>query len=88
MHTPGPWRRVRVDTPDYYTDQIEVTGGRIASVTGWSNFGARCPITDANARLIKHAPDMAEALRALFAWADIMGGWDAPCWERARSQQS
>ena len=61
MHTPGPWRRVRVETPEYYTDQIEVTGGHIASVTGWSDFGARCPITDPNARLIEHAPDMADA---------------------------
>jgi hypothetical protein len=27
---------------------------------------------------------MAAALDSLFAWADQMGGWDAPCWEQAR----
>ena len=36
------------------------------------------------ARLIEHAPDLAEALNDLLAWAGIMGGWQAPCWERAR----
>ena len=43
MHTPGPWRRVPIETPGYYIDQIEVAEGHIASVPGWSRFGARCP---------------------------------------------
>ena len=74
MHTPGPWRRVRVETPDYYTDEVEGTRGHIASVVGWTNFGAHCAVTEANTRLIEHAPDMADALRALLAWAEMMGG--------------
>ena len=36
------------------------------------------------ARLTEHAPDLAGALNDLLAWAAIMGGWQAPCWERAR----
>jgi hypothetical protein len=31
-----------------------------------------------------HRSDMARALRALLDWAEMMGGWDAPCWEQAR----
>ncbi len=27
---------------------------------------------------------MADALRDLLAWALLMVGWDAPCWDRAR----
>ena len=36
------------------------------------------------ARLTEHAPDLARALNDLLAWAAIMGGWQATCWERAR----
>ena len=84
MHTPGPWRRVRVETAAYYTHQIEVAAGHIASVAGWTAIGTTCPKTEANARLIEHAPDLAAALRELLAWAEMMGGWDAPCWAEAR----
>ena len=31
-----------------------------------------------------HRSDMDRALRALLDWAEMMGGWDAPCWEQAR----
>lgn len=82
-YSPGPWRCVPTGTGDYYTHQIEITEGHIASVAGWSQHGVACPITEANARLIEHAPDMAAALRDLLGWEIFSGGWDAPCWKRA-----
>lgn len=30
------------------------------------------------------APAMLEALRDLVEWAERTGGWEAPCWDRAR----
>lgn len=83
IHEPGPWRCLRAETSDYYVFRIEVTDGHIASVPGWRDVATTCPITQANARLIEHAPDMADALRALLDWASMMGGWDAPCWRHA-----
>lgn len=85
MHTPGPWRAVMTDGGDYYTHQTGITEGHIASVVGWSAHGRACPTTAANARLIEHAPDMAEALRRLLTWAENMGEWEAPCWNHARN---
>ncbi len=35
--------------------------------------------------MAKHAPDMARCLRDLCEWAERVGGWDAPAWERARA---
>lgn len=84
MHTPGPWRSLRVEIGAYYTHQIETNAGHIASVVGWSDFGTVCPTTEANVRLIEHAPEMAQALQDLLAWAAMMGGWDAACWQRAQ----
>ena len=84
MHTPGPWRSIRTETCDYYVYQIEIAEGHIASIAGWSTPGTACAVTEANARLIEHAPDLAAALRDLLAWCDLMGGWDAPCWAQAR----
>lgn len=37
------------------------------------------------ARLIAMAPRLRAALTALLRWADQLGGWDAPCWDDARS---
>jgi len=85
MHTPGPWRAMHVESGEYYTHQIESAQGHIASIVGWTDFGTVCPTTDANARLIAHAPDMAAVLRALLHWSATMGKWDAPCWEAARN---
>jgi len=85
MHTPGPWRSARFETGEYYTYQICAAAGHIASVVGWTNFGSTCPTTEANARLIAHAPDLVTTLQSLIAWADTMGDWEAACWERARS---
>jgi hypothetical protein len=84
MHTPGPWRSARFETGEYYTYQIFAAAGHIASVVGWTNFGSTCPTTEANARLIAHAPDLVTALQSLVAWAGTMGGWEAACWEAAR----
>lgn len=84
-YTPGPWRSVETGDDGYYTHQIKITGGHIASIAGWSDQDAVCPTTEANARVIEHAPDLAAAVNDLLAWAEGMGGWDAPCWERARA---
>ena len=85
MRTPGPWRRAALEDGEYFTHQIEITEGHVASLVGWSVHGQTCPVTEANGRLIEHAPEMADALDRLLRWAEQMGGWDAPCWEHARS---
>lgn len=84
VHTPGPWRSVRCETGEYYTHEINASDGHVASIAGWTTHGTTCSTTEANARLITQAPDMAIALRALIAWAEDMGGWEARCWEAAR----
>lgn len=33
----------------------------------------------------RNALKMEKALKDLLAWADALGGWKAPCWERARA---
>ncbi len=82
-YTPGPWRCVRTGRGEYYTHQIEVTAGHIASIVGWTQHSVVCPTTQANATLIEHAPDMAAALQDLLGWETVSDGWDAPCWKRA-----
>ena len=84
-YTPGPWRSVPTEVANYYTHQIEVAEGHIASVVGWNQHGVVCLSTQANARLIEHAPDMAAALHDLLGWETVVGGWDAPCWKRAEA---
>jgi len=34
-------------------------------------------------KLIKQRDDLLSTLKELVAWAQHMGGWDAPCWQRA-----
>jgi hypothetical protein len=36
-----------------------------------------------NLSTIVAAPDMLAALKGLREWAQMMGGWDAPCWADA-----
>ena len=84
-HTPGPWRTRRREGDTYHTHQIDVTERHIASIVGWRQPGNNRTTTEANARLIQHAPDLADALRDLLAWATMMGGWDGPCWRRAEA---
>lgn len=84
-YTPGPWRSVPTESGEFYTHQIEVIEGHIASVVGWTQYGVVCPTTEANAKLIEHAPDLAAALRDLLGWEVLSGGWDAPCWKRAEA---
>ena len=84
MHTPGPWRAVRAAHSNYYTHSIESSDGHVASIARRSTDVALCPKAEANARLIAHAPDLVGALCALVDWAQNMGGWEAPCWQRAR----
>ncbi len=47
-YTPGPWRCVRTGRGEYYTHQIEVTAGHIASIVGWTQHSVVCPITVAS----------------------------------------
>lgn len=82
-YTPGPWRSVRVRGGQYFTHQIEIAEGHLASVVGWTKPGVACLTTQANVKLIEHAPDMAEALRDLLGWETVTGEWQAPCWKRA-----
>lgn len=85
MHTPGPWRSLRLDSSAYYTPHIDVAAGHIASIVGWADRGTSCQITAGNGRLIEHAADITAALNDLLVWADVMGRWDASCWRRART---
>ncbi len=55
-YTPGPWRCVLTDDDGFRTYHIEIIEGHIASVFGWSKDGVACPVTQANATLIEHAP--------------------------------
>jgi hypothetical protein len=75
QHTKGPWSvigRYRVEADSY---------GLIASIRGASDD----PATDANAKLIAAAPDMAEALKAL---VDDGPNYHQRHWEEARAALS
>ena len=39
---------------------------------------------DDDAKKTPHRLDLRQVIADLVAWADMMGGWDAPVWERAR----
>ena len=59
-HTPGPWEASRDAVPDYHTQftvYAESSGERVATVF----------LTEANVTLIKAAPDLLEAAKALLA---------------------
>ena len=69
MHTPGPWI---------------VSGDLIKSGDG----NVACVLSDnpnPDALLISGAPRLRKALADLVEWSAIMGGWDSPCWDRARA---
>ena len=69
MHTPGPWI---------------VSGDLIKSGDG----NVACVLSDnpnPDALLIAAAPLLRQALADWVEWSAIMGGWDSPCWDRARS---
>jgi hypothetical protein len=34
--------------------------------------------------VVREARDLRTVVKALLSWAKVMGGWDAPCWERAK----
>jgi hypothetical protein len=45
----------------------------------------RTDTTDmAHARLIAMAPELRDALASLLDWESRTGGWEAPCWRKAR----
>lgn len=88
QHTPGPWTVFSpgdeawpgIEAPEVGTSiaVFENKESEYAGIQGRNREEAL-----ANARLIAAAPDMLAALEALTAWAAMMGGWGAPCWEQA-----
>jgi hypothetical protein len=83
MHTDGPWACTPLEAGEYHVFDITSSEGHIASIVGWQDHGAVCATTEENARLIAAAPRMLLALEALCAWANLMGGWEASCWQEA-----
>lgn len=45
---------------------------------------ASAPATEAETGMQERLAAATEALEDLLAWAEITGGWDAPCWGRAK----
>ena len=80
--TPGPWtirknettRLVFVGNPDttHSYPLFRDIGPCEANDQDW-----------ANARLVATSPKLVECLQELLEWREYMGGWEAPCWERA-----
>ena len=77
--TPGPWHydeaRAEITTADDVAALIATVEIENASVAAQAH---------ADGRLMAQAPAMRDALRDLLAWAELTGGWEAPCWEAAR----
>ena len=79
-HTPGPWKITSATHP--------IIGWRITandgSVAGVHKAGPRQSINEckANARLIAAAPELAEALRALYGTAKVVDAQNKAQYER------
>ena len=71
--TPGPWT-IR-ERPN--------TGGGFYVEPGIGEVYGLGRTPEANGRLIAAAPDLLAALKALQAWAEHTGGWEALCWAQA-----
>lgn len=93
MPTPGPWSIYKgVDAKEILDSGWALivhggNGGNIianVNVKGGPDYTDRMPAM-ANARLIAAAPLLRQALADLVEWSAIMGGWDSPCWDRARA---
>jgi hypothetical protein len=69
-HTPGPWH-VRV-VEDCTGEEVGVYSGGEAMAMLIADCGYPCPANNANARLMAAAPDLLEALLAL--WRGFMDG--------------
>ena len=84
MHAPEPWTCLRADEPEYFVQLITSPAVHVASIASRSTFGATCPISEANARLICNAPAMLRIIKRLLQWNAFTGGWEAECWREAK----
>ena len=96
-HTPGPWSIGDIDREH---DEREIVAGRERQTGAGECESIIClvcpvgtdpidswdaPTRDANARLIAKAPEMREVIGKLVEWAEYMGGWENPVWDKART---
>lgn len=83
-HTPKPWA-----VEDGVFVVSTVTEEAVCALVDSNDAVlAADAVTDedrANVALMVAAPDMLEALEALTAWADYMGGWEAKPWTDAKA---
>lgn len=84
-HTPGPWEPTdMIDVPGQVGVTLPMPDNWIGVICSDENHGdvvAYCHPD--NAPVIAAAPDLLAALKALQAWAEHTGGWEAPCWAQA-----
>lgn len=88
-HTPGPWHQGEGNGEG----SIFPAAGRMRMEKGGTTLYPICTMVTgweaaedaANAALVAEAPAMAQALRDLCEWAERTGGWESPCWDRARA---
>ena len=73
-HTPGPLFAQQNESGNLY--RVETAAGYIT---------AEEIEREEDALLYAAAPDLLAAGKALEAWAEYMGGWDAPCWGKLRA---
>jgi len=67
-----------------FTDRSELIQSRGTNIVDEAGHSAVPPAAPSPAHPSQHASAMAQALRDLLAWAAMMGGWDAPCWDQAQ----
>lgn len=84
-HTPEPWWVQPTDGDPRHPFRIEADAGHVADVPAWSRYGTPSPTAAANAALLGAAAAMARSLQDLLRWAEVTGGWEAACWDRART---
>jgi hypothetical protein len=77
-HTPGPWQ---VNSGAVET----VSGIPIARMDREPSNGTMPVERDCNAYLCAASPEMLYTLEELVKWAEFMGGWDSPVWDRAKA---
>ena len=92
MYTPGPWKIYEgmdaesILQSGWVLVVCQNDAGRIVANVNLNGGPASKPMPCMdNARLIASAPLLRKALSDLVEWSAIMGGWDSPCWDRARS---
>ena len=90
-HTPKPWYVTGPAEPEWGLDptQPEERDFDFQEIHGSDGDLVALAAGTANARFIVQAVNAHEellaALEELLEWESRMGGWDAPCWEKARA---